>query len=298
LINALENLTPENPSIETTDRVYYPGHELRWQNWTSTAIFDSDGRIVEYQAVGRDVTELRKAYDELEERVAERTAELAEANEQIKLMSFQLIRAEELERGRIASELHDQVGQSLLLAKLNLDLLTNDISTVHERKIATNISNLLASTIDDIRTLTFGLRLPLLETAGLDAALQWLCTRFLEDFRLKIDYSCNCSAFQISSEKRYSLFQAIRELLLNVAKHGKVDTAELKLQSGDGCLVVYVIDKGVGFNPGENGQKPSSKTSLGIFNVRQRIKQLGGSFEVVSAPGKGTIAYISVPLDR
>lgn len=438
LIRSLAALTPENPSLTTIDRLVYPDGNLRWQNWTSTAIFDTDGKIVEYQAVGRDITEqknnldaldyanecfnqalsgaehilyrlnmktgsydylspaferitgypvtafkinglenlrklvhpedsnvinivddalrnrtgnrvnihyefrlqkadgnycwlndyttacfndhgelecffgsaydltsrkevesaLRQAHTGLELRVSERTAELAAANEQIKLMSFQLIRAEELERGRIAAELHDQVGQSLLLAKMNLDLLANDISTKKERRTAANIATLLSSSIDDIRTLTFGLRLPLLETAGLEAALQWLCAKFYDDFNLQIDFSCRSKPPQISSEKRYSLFQAIRELLLNVAKHGRVGHAQLSLGTVAGELTVAIIDKGIGFEPSAYRQKLATVASFGIFNVQQRIKQLGGDFEIVSAPGKGTTAWIRIPLDK
>lgn len=438
LISSLAELTPENPTVETTDRLVYPDGNLRWHTWTSTAIFDIEGNIVEYQSVGRDITEqkksldaldyanecfnqaltgaehilyrlnmktgsydylspsfekitgysvtdfkpqgvenlrklvhpddrgvinsidemlhnraantvninyefrlkkadgsycwlhdyttacfndngelecffgsaydlttrkemeaaLRQARDELELRVSERTAELAAANEQIKLMSFRLIRAEELERGRIAAELHDQVGQSLLLAKMNLDLLANDISAINESKTAAKISSLLASSIEDIRTLTFGLRLPLLETAGLEAALQWLCAKFYEDFSLQIDFSYNCIPPQISSEKRYSLFQAIRELLINVAKHGEVDHAQLSLETVDRNLIVQITDAGIGFEPAAYRHKLATVTSFGIFNVQQRIKQLGGNFEVVSTPGEGTSASISIPLDK
>ena len=438
LIKSLAELTPENPTLDTVDRLVYPDGNLHWQNWTSTAIFDNDGKIIEYQAVGRDITEqkknlgdldyanecfrqalsgaehilyrlnmktgsydylspaferitgypvatfkinavenlrqlvhpedrgvitivdealsartgntvninyefrlkkadgnycwlhdyttacfnddgelecffgsaydltsrkemesaLRQAHDELELRVSERTAELAAANEQIKLMSFQLIRAEELERGRIASELHDQVGQSLLLAKMNLDLLANDITSKRESRTAANISSLLATTIDDIRTLTFGLRLPLLETAGLEAALQWLCAKFHNDFNLQIDFSCKSPPPQISSEKRYSLFQAIRELLINIAKHGKVNHAQLSLGTVAGELTVVIIDKGIGFEPSTYRTRLASVASFGIFNVQQRIKQLGGTFEIVSAPGKGTTAWIRIPLDN
>jgi NarL family two-component system sensor histidine kinase LiaS len=82
-----------------------------------------------------------------------------------------------------------------------------------------------------------------------------------------------------------------------VAKHGKVDQAQLSIKTQRGSLIVTIRDSGAGFEPAAYLQRLVSAASFGIFNVQQRINQLGGSFEVISAPGKGTTAYISIPLD-
>lgn len=274
-----------------------------WLLTSSSPILDDSGSFQGCFAMFTDLTgrkeaeiALQQANDELEKRVVERTAALAKANEQIKLMSFQLVRAQEQERARIAGELHDQVGQSLLLAKMKLDMFVSEISTDKERNSAVDIATLLETCIHDIRTLTFGMRPPLLETADMEAAIKWLCDSIRNDYQLRIDFSYNCRQFSFGGEMRYSLYQAVRELLLNVAKHAGVNRAELSLQTEMNQLVVRVADAGNGFDHQavRLGHAPGS--GFGLFNVQQRIEQMGGSFAVVSASGLGTYVTLTIPL--
>jgi len=268
-----------------------------------TTLSDITGLRMTEQALtdltGRKEAEiaLQQANDELEKRVVERTAALAKAKEQIKLISFQLVRAQEQERARIAGELHDQVGQSLLLAKMKLDMFISEISPARERNSsAVDISTLLETCIHDIRTLTFGMHPPLLETAGMEAAIEWLCDSIRNDYQLQMEFSYNCRQLSFGAEMRYSVYQAVRELLLNVAKHAGVNRAELSLQTEKDQLVVRVADAGSGFDHQAVRLGHPADSGFGLFNVRQRIEQMGGSFVVVSAPGLGTVVTLTIPL--
>jgi PAS domain S-box-containing protein len=274
-----------------------------WLLTSSTPIFDSAGTFQGCFAMFTDMTErkiaedaLQKAHSELENRVAERTAALAVANAQIKQMSFQLIRAEEQERARIAAELHDRVGQALLLAKMKLDMLASDSPADRERQSAEDVAVLLENSIHDIRTLTFGLRPPLLDTAGIEAALEWLCTSLHKDYRLQVDFRCGCRPLKLAGEKSYALYQSIRELLLNVVKHAGVDRAELSCRPIAGRLVVHVADNGDGFDQSAEQSRRATGGGIGLFNVQQRIEQLGGSFAIASS-GQGTFVTLTMPLD-
>ena len=118
---------------------------------------------------------LMQAHEELESKVAERTSALALTNEQMNKVSLELVWAEERERERIAGELHDQVGQSLLLAKMKLDALSDKIPSGPLRTHAEEASSLLENSIHDIRSLTFRMRPPILDTAEIETVLKWLC---------------------------------------------------------------------------------------------------------------------------
>lgn len=273
-----------------------------WLLTSTSPIMDDSGVFQGCFAMFTDLTgrkeaefALQKALDELEIRVSERTVDLASANEQIKMMSFQLIRAEEQERTRIAAELHDQVGQSLLLAKMKLDMLASELNNAEKRATADGISALLETSIHDIRTLTFGMRPPLLDTAGMEAALEWLCTALRTDYNLKVELSCSCP-IPLRGEIRYSLFQAVRELLFNVAKHAGVSRATLSLQVLDDSLVVQVSDAGSGFDQPAIRDRLSMAGGFGLFNVQKRIEQMGGSVDINSTPGEGTLVTLSIPL--
>jgi len=238
---------------------------------------------------------LRQAHDDLEARVAERTADLAIANEQMKKVSFELIWAEEKERERIAGELHDQVGQSLLLAKMKLDALAEQLPTDSIRTAAEEAAALVSDSIRDIRSLTFRMRPPLLDTAGIETSLNWLCASISQDYNLQVDFADDGQPKPLSAEARYSLYQAVRELLLNVVKHAQAEKAQLAIRIDKQTLVVQVIDHGVGFSLPEE-RPDSSSSGYGLYNVQQRVKHLGGTIAIESTPQRGTTVTLQLPL--
>jgi PAS domain S-box-containing protein len=264
---------------------------------------DEQGEVQGVFAAARDVTGLRKALkllqkanDELETRVAERTSELAQAHEEMKKVSFELIWAEEKERERIAGELHDRVGQSLLLAKMKLDALGEKLPDESTRSWAVDAASLVQMSIHDIRSLTFRMRPPLLETAEIDTVLKWLCTSISNDYNLLAEFTGNGQPASLNVETRYSLYQAVRELLINVAKHARTHRAQVSLTTIKGILAVSVADEGAGFTPKDGILKHANNGGFGLYNVRQRIEYLGGSCCIESAPGTGTQVTLTLPL--
>lgn len=275
-----------------------------WLLTSSTPILDEHGDFQGCFSMFTDLTArikaeraLIEAHDQLELRVAERTAALAKTTEQLKLTTFELLQAEERERTRIAGELHDQVGQSLLLTKMKLEMLANDLADDTQRQSAAELVSLLENSLYDIRTLIFHLRPPLLETAGLEAALTSLCSALRNDYELKIDFSCSARTLPLTQEVRYSLYQAVRELLLNVAKHAGTGRAALSLRTDGEFVVVCIADSGVGFNQRNAAGKQASDGGFGLYHVQQRIERLGGSFAIASTPGEGTAITLTAPLN-
>jgi signal transduction histidine kinase len=214
----------------------------------------------------------------------------------MKKVAFEMVWAEERERERIAGELHDHVGHALLLAKMKLDALNAAMAEGPLQAQAQEASSLLQGSILDIRALTVRMRPPILDTSGIETALGWLCTSIDNDYPLTITFTNECGSPSLPVEVRYSLYQTVRELLLNVVKHAGTETAAVVMKEEGRDLLVQVIDGGVGFDFSEAFVKHAVDGGYGLYNVRQRIEQIGGKFAVESAEGKGTVVTLSVPI--
>lgn len=295
MIASIDALIPAEPCHTKEFRIVLADGAVHWHSWTNHAIFDQDGSVSEYQSVGRDIT--RQKLAELAKKDYEEKLNLAleAANDKIRQITFQLLQAEEKERSRIAGELHDHVGQALLLAKMKLDELAMEDAAAGDSKAA-DISAILETCIQDIRTLTFAMRPPLLDTAGVESALEWLCRSMLASYRIKISFNCSCRSIRLNSEQSYSLYQAVRELLLNVAKHAGVNVAELSLNQEGRDLVVTVSDHGSGFEKSSRSCSSISGNGFGLFSVQQRVEFMGGSCRLDSKPGQGTVVTLTIAM--
>jgi len=290
----------------------------------SGGYFDVQGDSIHVAAI-RDISERKQAERLLEEarvllerQVQERTASLSRANEQLnqeieerrwaerelldhqrKLeeLGFELSIAEERERGRIAGELHDEVGQCLILCKIKANSLAASDPRPDQQGTIAELESLLDKSIQDIRSLTFQLRPPLLALAGLEAAVQWLGEELKLHYGLQVDCYDDLQPKPLGYELRAYLFQAIRELLLNVVRHAGTNRANVRLQREGGNIAITVMDNGVGFDTTANLVGKGRAGGFGIFSVQQRIEYLGGRFMIYSQPGKGSRVTIVVPLE-
>lgn len=209
-------------------------------------------------------------------------------------MAFDAAVAAERERRRIATDLHDRIGQTPSLAQIKLtavrDVVTGDPRAIVDEGIA-----LIAQTIADTRTLVFDLSPPVLYDLGLHAALSWLA----EDVEMR--HGMHVELLDDSSDKPLDdmaaalVFRAVRELLMNVFKHARSTTATVSLRRAANRLEVSVEDRGVGFALDDLAQH-SPGAGFGLFSVREQISRLGGDVDIASTPGRGTLVRIRVPI--
>lgn len=266
-------------------RVCHPANGDVWVEGRGTPKFQSDGDIL-WSGFLHDITD-RKATEE----------SLNAKREQLASMAIELSMAEERERRRIASEIHDNVGQLLLLSRIKLDALSGRFKNAGDRKIYNEIHDLLARTITDVRSLTQQLNPPLLASAGLEKALEWLAQKMEADYSLQVIFSNDGRTKPLSEEFSAVLFQSARELLINVKKHAETDKAWLSIKREMNTLILIVEDKGAGFDYLPTPEtKISLNSSFGLFNISQRITHLGGELRIQSTPGHGTRAAIRAPL--
>jgi PAS domain S-box-containing protein len=266
---------------------------------------------------------LRMTHERLEGRVRKRTAELSRANEalreeigerrraelalrqhqqklltyqeQLRSMATQLLLAEERERRRIASGLHDRIGQSLAVSKLKLGQLAAELPAEAATQLG-QVRDLIDETIRDTRTLTFELSPPVLYELGLGAALEWLGERLQQQHGLRVELAGSPRSLKVRGDLGVLLFQTVRELLMNVVKHARASVATVTAELADGHVRISVQDDGVGFSTEALEGQDGERGGFGLFNVREHLGQVGGQLEVDSRPGAGTRASIVVPV--
>ena len=223
--------------------------------------------------------------------------ELFENHRKLEAMAIELSLAEERERDRIAGELHDQVGQRLIFGKMKLGALASQVQVAECMEHVEALERIIDLSIQDIRTLTFQLRPPLLASVGLEAALRWLGEEFQENNGLLLTFCDVGQQKPMRYEARSTVFQAVREILLNTVKHADATRIGITVRRDADMLLVCVSDNGRGFDLAEAREKKTKSGGFGLINVQRRIEHLGGSIMIESRPGSGTRVTIMAPLD-
>jgi len=287
-------------------------------------IFDNEGDVVQMIEYTLDITvrkktedALQRAHNELESRVRERTKELEKANQalqaeikeriqtEIKLIEYQqklrtlaseLTLTEEKQRRRIATELHDRIGQALALSKIKLSEIRNAIPHHQYTKELGEIHELLEQTIRDTRTLTFDLSPPILYELGFEAAVEWLAENFQKQHNIEVHFSDDGNAKPLKDEIRTVLFRAVRELLINVAKHSHAKNVVITLEINSGNIRILISDDGKGFDISKTGPYVEKTSGFGLFNIRERLSLLEGQMDIKTKPGQGARVILAAPL--
>ena len=238
---------------------------------------------------------LRQLNRTLEQRVAERTAEVRQAALQLRALASELAQTEQRERTRLSKILHDHVQQLLVAARMQVERLTRDADPARRLAAAETVDGILKDALDASRSLTVELSPPVLHEAGLIGGLNWLASRMLEKNQFTVRLRTEKHAEPATEETRGLLFDCARELLLNAMKHAGVSEAQLTLlRTGDGRVRLIVHDEGKGIDPVRLGNRRADDVSFGLFSIQQRVAHLGGEMEIATAPGKGTTIIVTV----
>jgi len=404
----IDGLSKENPVAVIENRVIAAGGSIRWQQWTNRALFDEQGRIVELQSTGRDVTDRKTAEEKL--KVSEETyrllienvnesivvaqdgvlkfanpkavqligyskeeirsrpfiefvhpddrdmvsinyakrmkgeevpahysfkvvtkdgvirwlelsavlftwegrpatlnflsditdrkkveKELKKSHRQVRSFAKRLAEAEEIERQKIARELHDQVGQNLTALGINLSILRSQLSGTLTGQTDARLNDsmsILAETAKRIRDVMSDLRPSVLDDYGLMAAIRWLSERISARTGLAIGVEGQDTKADLSSETEITLFRIAQELLTNITKHAKATEVGIRLESMYGRVRFIISDNGIGFDPTALDQAGESR--WGLLNVRERTDAIDGILTIASRPGQGTRVVIEV----
>ena len=198
--------------------------------------------------------------------------------------------AEERERRRIATDLHDGVGQTLSAALMNLNGLTSNIKEIlASDKITLEKSLALVNeSYDEVRTISHQMMPNALLKAGLSAAVREFLSK-IDENQLKITLDISGFSKKLDDQLETVLYRVIQESVNNVIKHAKASKLSIQMRKDDEGIYLAIEDNGVGFNPLQK------KEGIGLQNIQSRILFIQGTVEYDSAPGKGTLVHIFIP---
>ncbi len=214
---------------------------------------------------------------------------------QLQALASSLSRAEERERRRIATVIHDSIGQNLALAKIRAVLLGGDYPNSAVFREMQNMVDLLDDTIKTVRSLTFDLGSPVLYKLGFVPAAEWLGEKLLEDYGLEVHLENRGFPETVNDDLKAFLFRSLSELLMNIIKHAETDRAWVICEEPEkGVLALSVIDEGKGFSPERLDFLKGAVPSFGIFSLQERLKHLRGALDIFSEPSRGTRVVLTV----
>jgi len=252
-----------------------------------------EGRVFAFVT---DTTERRRVAVALQER----TAELEHRTLQLSRMASELTLAEQHAREEIAKTLHDGLQQLLVIASLNLDqqAARDKERGIEQNELLAQAADHLAQATAAARSLSVDLFPPVLQHAGLPAALTWLANWTQEKYGLAVNATVDLNADSPRKDVRTLLFESARELLFNAVKHAQTDRVSLGLGlSVDGGLCITVTDQGIGFDPAKlMAASPAGPIGWGLFSIRERLTLLGGQLRIKSTPGHGARFELIAPL--
>jgi len=305
----LRSLEDPTTASEFEYRIVRPDGAMRWIYAKTKTLCDAKGQAVRMVGINLDITDrkeallrLERSAEELERQVASRTQELVRSQERLRTLTSELNLAEQRERKRLATELHDHLQQMLVLGKLTIGQGKRAASGVPACESALKkVDDILSEALTYSRTLVAELSPPVLHDHGLVAGLKWLA----EYMKNKHDHTVIVAVpedqeLKLPEDQVILLFQSVRELLINSAKHAGTGQAALRMEQRDGNLCITVSDEGKGFDLAAAAGIPSSgiSSTYGLLSIQERMRAIGGSFSIHSFPGQGTTTTLILPLAR
>lgn len=275
------------PSIMGLDDKSGPGN-YRVLDW-AFRIFDSplyDDRTI--IGTGIDVTD-RKQIEE----------EVRQQRENLRQLSSRVLNAQEKEREKIAHELHDDLGQALTairinLAELELDAKEKDLERVTER--IDESKSLIESSLGQIREMAHELRPSLLDDLGLTSAIRWFLNQFKRRMNIVLSFQVVGEEYRLAREIEIVIYRIIQESCTNIAKHANAHRVEIIIEYSPERLTLSIEDDGKGFSLPEHNQKEKpTEQGFGILGIQERAHTIGGTVEIESSPGHGTLIRLTLP---
>jgi PAS domain S-box-containing protein len=281
----LEDILPKNTSFE--DFAVEQGFEnigRRTMLLNARRLYRQGGKTQLILLSIQDITQLKLQQQRIsadQERIASLTEEL--------------LMAEEKERRKIAIDLHDSVGQILAFSKREIGIIQKSAPTPLSQNLI-KIKKQLNNAIKHTRNLTFELSPQTLYTFGLEAAIEELTDKFSNEHGLACYFDADEKSKLLTEQSTVLLYRCVRELLMNITKHAKAKDAHVSIKRTNSDIEINVTDSGRGFDPAIL-ESAANKKKFGLVSIRERLRRVGGTFNLQSSKGKGVTVILTAPLD-
>jgi len=262
---------------------------IHWIQDRGQIICDDNGEIEYVSGVFFDINEHKRTEEALRK-----------SEKELRILSSQLLTAEETERKRIARELHDSIGQALSAIKFRVE---NTIEEFRKDPLASNIESLepiiplTQKTIEEVRRIVKDLRPSILDDLGILATIAWFCREFQNIYStVSISREITVTENEIPVSLKTYLYRIMQEALNNVAKHSQADHVRLCLKKTNGRIELLIEDNGQGFNYGKAVYHKNSMKGFGLASMKERAELSGGACTIKSAKGDGTSIRVLWPV--
>ena len=218
---------------------------------------------------------------------------------ELKRFSSKIIEAQEMERKRIAMELHDEMGQAMAAISLNLGALEKELSPgikASVKETLTDSRKLADDAIKKVRELAFSLRPTMLDDFGLIPTLRGLINKYKPRAGFQIDFKASGFEKKLGAEVKTALYRVVQEALNNAVKHAQAKKVLVHLENNGKSVSGFIKDDGRGFDSNTVLYSDSPEKRIGLIGMRERVVFLGGSFNIQSSLGKGTEINFNIPL--
>ena len=292
--------------FELEHRVRRTDGTLGWTNSRAVPLLDENGEILEWFGAATDVTarkeaeeNFRKLAQTLDAEVRARTRELEEQSNQVRELSWRLLRSQDEERRHIARELHDSAGQTLTVLGIGLAQLVQ--KTGRNAPELANEAEQIQETVQqlhrEIRTTSYLLHPPLLDENGLYSAISWYVQGLLERSGLEVQLDISKEFGRLPREIELVIFRLVQECLTNIHRHSDSETASIRIARESNQITLDIRDQGKGISPERLVEIRSGRSGVGISGMRERLRQFDGTMDIES-DGSGTRVFATVPLPK
>jgi signal transduction histidine kinase len=218
---------------------------------------------------------------------------------ELKALSSRLTIVQEQERSRIARELHDGIGQALTAIRFNLDVLVREagINSGAALERVHSVQAIIDETLLEIRRMAFELRPAVLDDFGLASAIRLYVDRFAKQTGITVTLNCPDDVGRWQQHIEATVFRVMQEALTNVVKHSGASMVQLRLHKAADTLVLSIEDNGRGLGHDVQTKTRQSREGLGFVNMRERVAELRGTFNVDSPEGVGTRIAVTIPVE-